>query len=85
MAQFDNAIEVPDAFNPTKVYPTITRETLFVEGLYSEYYIYSIEGACVAQGKASHRIDVAHLPEGNYIIRLLAEDGGMATHRFVRE
>lgn len=85
VAQFDNAIEVPDALNPTKVYPTITRETLFVEGFYSEYYIYSIEGACVAQGKASHRIDVAHLPEGNYIIRLLTEDGGMATHRFVRE
>lgn len=84
MAQIDNAVEVPDALNRTKVYPTVTNGTLYVEGSYEEYYLFTLDGTWIEQGRATHSIEVGHLPEGNYIIRLLSADGGMATHRFVR-
>lgn len=85
MAQFDNAIEMPEAIASSRVYPTTVSQTLNVQGIYTEFFIFSLDGELMQQGKASHKIDVEHLPAGGYIIRLLTEDGGISTHRFVRQ
>ncbi len=85
IAQIDNSVEMPESLAASRVYPTVVEQTLHVEGLYNQYYIYSLQGEWLQQGNATHKIEVGHLPKGTYIIRLVSEDGGVATHRFIRQ
>lgn len=70
------AIEELVADGDLIVYPTTATESLYVQGEYQSYSLFSLDGALVAQGQASDRIDVSTLPAGRYVVRLYRANSG---------
>lgn len=70
------AIEELVADGDLIVYPTTATESLYVQGEYQSYSLFSLDGVLVAQGQASDRIDVSTLPAGRYVVRLYRANSG---------
>jgi hypothetical protein len=68
------------------IYPNPANDRITISGIdkHTPYTIYSLMGNKITEGTTSADIDISTLPAGNYILRLL-DDNGATNLRFVKE
>lgn len=52
------------------VYPNPTNGVLFIDGDFTTYHVFTINGLSIQKGKINENIDISSLPKGTYLLEL---------------
>lgn len=68
------------------IYPNPVSNTLIVDGFnkFNQFSIHNVMGIITLNGDAQDRIDVSHLENGIYFLRLFGEDGTFEQKKFIK-
>ena len=72
-----SAVSANEVASAIRVYPNPVGDVMYLTGEATSVKVYSVYGACVAEGYNVSSLNVASLPQGVYIVKMEMEDGSV--------
>jgi hypothetical protein len=82
-------LDVEENFSvTTSIFPTLTTKFIYIQSefLITQFQVYDIQGRIVlSSNQANDQINVTSLSAGNYIIKLISEEGLVTAKKFIKQ
>ncbi|MFC4665302.1 choice-of-anchor J domain-containing protein [Falsiporphyromonas endometrii] len=85
LAMKDTSAELIEEQSNIKVYPTVAKEAINIDGQYHMYYVFNMAGQLIMSGNYTKSLDINAIPSGKYILRLVSEMNTIQTKSFIKE